>query len=812
VRPSLADPAILGSSGPRPLDSVVNVNLAGVNIDPIVPSQLQGRAQLQLFPPTLAVTDSSGSRITLLMELISRYFPDPNTPPVAQFMRGSLQITAPISHMGSFATNVIDLDFRSPAVSINFTPSWSSSPVATADLLAVNLLIRNALKTSFLPSNAVVPPQIRQLAFKTFGAPSSAIGVLLNVRDESGLGNPTSANSAFLGAGDDFAFAVGIDFVLATFGPTLESIVSTPIPSVPVAWSHYTVELDNDPTLTLQQPDRIVLTFRGEAKTPSYWLPNFDFVVRQGLRLVVDGPTADFTLERPSFELSNDIADWIAGPFKGGVENRIAAVRDSALEQSQARQKVRRLMNADENLGVFLNSLFTPPRTKAAPPTPLPHAVELAYTGVSVQQAGIVLHGSLSVPYWPPPHVEFEEIPHGSGGPADIAAVPEGPDYSALKTWIPGGVIQQFEWHSPGPGSHYIDPNRFVLLDEGPVVSDGVATRALPGYTGLCLTINGSRLTASGPAVAQPVGATFCAFTSFPVVGIDIADIAPPMIALVERDPHGLVRVTGHTPARSGSAGSAPNLLVHFVGDTRDTRLEELVGAVREGRTEDGATAVVAVTAENQLESASYVAGVTYADDRDGKWSARFGLKTGTRNTTLIVNTDGRIVWRHEGRIERQALRDALRQHVKPVKGAAITANRSKVRIGHPPPNILFEYSPGRMLTLRKISRRPVTLVFWRADAGASIDAILDLQSEQHDGESQRLVLAINDGDSADDAAKVASGKGLSAILVTDPDRTISLGYGITMWPTIIEVDTTGIVRAIRYGRPARARGVEQHV
>src|SRR6266545_1238810 len=37
------------------LDTIVNADLAGVHVDPIVPSRLQGRAQLQLSPPTISV-------------------------------------------------------------------------------------------------------------------------------------------------------------------------------------------------------------------------------------------------------------------------------------------------------------------------------------------------------------------------------------------------------------------------------------------------------------------------------------------------------------------------------------------------------------------------------------------------------------------------------------------------------------------------------------------------------------------------------------------------------------------------------------
>src|ERR1041385_9021806 len=57
------------------LDSIVN-NLSGLTLQPLPPSRLQGRAQLQLSPPTIDVTDASGKKVTIKMELMSRYLPD----------------------------------------------------------------------------------------------------------------------------------------------------------------------------------------------------------------------------------------------------------------------------------------------------------------------------------------------------------------------------------------------------------------------------------------------------------------------------------------------------------------------------------------------------------------------------------------------------------------------------------------------------------------------------------------------------------------------------------------------------------------
>ena len=74
---------------------------------------------------------------------------------------------------------------------------------------AINLLIRNALKSSFLPSNTILPSRIRHLLFKTLPGPPATIAVLLNLEGQGGPGNPGSANRVFLGPGDDFAYTRG---------------------------------------------------------------------------------------------------------------------------------------------------------------------------------------------------------------------------------------------------------------------------------------------------------------------------------------------------------------------------------------------------------------------------------------------------------------------------------------------------------------------------------------------------------------------------------------------------------------------------
>ena len=126
------------------------------------------------------------------------------------------------------------------------------------------------------------------------------------------------------------------------------------------------------------------------------------------------------------------------------------------------------------------------------------------------------------------------------------------------------------------------------------------------------------------------------------------------------------------------------------------------------------------------------------------------------------------------------------------------------LRLGRPAPNFVFEFAPGRGLTLRKLVGRPVVLVFWKSSSKPSIETVRDLQKPTGKAGGQGpMVLAINDGEVPELAKRAAAENGLSATVVADPERSLSLAYGVNIWPTIVFLDAFGLVRKIRYGRLA---------
>jgi len=271
-------------------------------------------------------------------------------------------------------------------------------------------------------------------------------------------------------------------------------------------------------------------------------------------------------------------------------------------------------------------------------------------------------------------------------------------------------------------------------------------------------------------------------------------------VALARPGHNGLVVITGHTAAQASQRGArTPNLILHFADAESAGHLEVLTQALDQSKRADSATAVIVVMPPDRLANARYTPGIIYADDRDTAWQRVFGLRIGQTALTAIVGPTGNVVWQKEGAIGREMLGAALAKHLAPSGPIRITMPRLNVRMGQLAPNFLFEFSPGRVLPLRKLAGRAAVIVFWKSSSRPSIEAVHALETP--------LVLAINDGENPDLARRVAAEAGFSAIVVTDPERRISSAYGVTIWPTVVFLDSAGLVAGIHYGSQAGEHG-----
>ena len=746
------------------LDAIVNLHdlvLDGLHLEP---SNLKGRAQLQLSPPVIEILDNSGSNVSVRIDLMARYFPDPGSPSVAEFLKGHLRITAPVNQVASQTGSLIKVDIRGVSLTVSFTPTWASSTIDPSDLAAINLLIKNAIRTGFLPATNAMPQGVSHIQFKAMQGVRQAVALLLDMN--GGPGNRASANNLFLGAGDDFAFAAGSEFVKSQFQPTLDKILSNPVPDssftlhgVVHTW-HITYKFKLFTANLELKPGAIVIVITGHASTSS-WTPNFDFTVKLSFSLSPSGDSADLVAD----DVSIDTSSWIINRFRGKAENAIKSARDRALNEGNARQSVRDMLSADKNLGKLIESLVQPARTGGQPP--LPKMTHLSYSSIEIGPSGVTLHGRIALNAWPEPHVRLEQIPMNAGGRPDIDAtsVNEGADYSALKTWIPGGEIQSYEWKSFGstqPG--FIDENRFVMIHQGPEISTAASAPArglVVGYRPMCVTVRGLRISASGPALPEAVSGTMCAWNFFPVLDSVLEGVLAPMMALTRPGEHGGVEVVGHTSARAATASrKPPNMLVHFTSREGSSDIDALVQAVKESGRGDASTGVLVVAREEDLKRVKFNEHVVYSDDHEG-WKRR--LDIGSQGpVTVLVDPSGKVKWKHEGEIDAGKLTSMLRESLTSSSRVSSIMTPPVLRIGSPPPNFLFHFDKENESTLRKLSGRPVRLSF--AKYGLTVET------------------------------------GKAKVPVDDREGVIAKAYGVDTWPTTFDIDERGLVSAIHVG------------
>lgn len=850
---ALAPSALRGLSASDPIYQqvapVVNANHPRFGIAPALGDfgHLKGVAQLQLGPPTITLPDDSGTTVTVHTPVMARYIGDSETMPIPEFLRGEIQTTLGESEVSSPAGTFIDVNLVGLGGNIHFIQSWPHQPLSAQQLNAINKALRNSLITSFQPSSTPIPSSVFDMRFKTMPGDAPALAVLMNMPGgvvgtgeflgEALLGlpgtpDPGSVTNVFLRDGDDFAIAVRSDDI----GPPFASAVNIALGNLPPISSSITVTLHSDVvgdyysfnvttavsvgTATVELQDAVVGGVLGAVAagiaaavggsgqilvtipvhvhftTDSSFVGapgDFDFTVSQFFTLKLDGGKVSLqTLGGVSVDIPSSVPGDIADKVRAKAQEAFNNAWNNASGQIQ--QQVSSMLSVN-NLQGFLQLLMNPVPNPNKPNGQPVQKVDpqLAYTSFEIKTSGVILHGTLEVvPAWPPVHVEFDLSP-GTPGTAS-------PEYSALKTWIPGGTIQEYIWTLDGnPQPLHTDRNTFVFADA-----------PTPGWVPkkLCLTVNGTQITASGQVADQPVSATGgCKWISRILIDSRVpqqaaGDQGRPDIALTQFSASGAFEILGHTSpwAPEGtSAGGTANLIVHFASEKSAAHLDFLARALRESGRTDAATAILAVLSPDQLTKIKPTDGVIFADD-DRAWERL--LKVKHRPATFVIGTSGYVVWHYESELTSADLAAALKTHL--VVGGRFTPRllQSSVRIGQPTPNFIFEYAPGRELTLRKLAGRPFVLVFWKSSSQASLETLRDLQKAFAGAGSQGpVVLAINDGEAPELAKKVAAKNGLSAIVVPDPERPISIAYGVNIWPTTIFLDASGLVKSIRYGR-----------
>ncbi len=797
-------------------------------------SMVSGVAQLQLGPPTMQLPRDRTDRGDVHTPVMIRYIPNPKTRVLSDFMLGEIVTTFGVKPVAAGGSTNIVVDVTASEGNVHFNPSWSAVTLDPDDKAAINKALFKSLKQSFQPSSTPLPPGMKKMDFKGFPT-QGAVAVMMNVTTTTGA-NPNSVGFVPMGAGDHFTMAVNGDSIVVPFanavngalprsvsnpdvnfqtkislGPFKATVVDCTVHSRADVGTA-TVTLIPDLTVgPIFVPGRILLSIPAHV---SIWWDNkpsvvhipssFDLTLTQSFGFTLDGREVGIqTLGGVNVAFSGDTAVTIAGvtivDMQGEAKSQITAQFNAAWSANSGaiQAKINQALSADR-LQDFLKHLMNPAQPKSSvgaastifgkgsssASTPQEVDPDLEYTSVEIRPSGIVLHGALSVPRWPPLHVEFDKDPWNSHTQ---------PEYRALKSWIPGGTVQKYEWNFPT--STLTDSHRFVTIN---------APSLTLTHTTICLTITGSRITASGPVAYESVDSRACKMMSIPLVRVGIARIRdgdrPHVIVPKPRpDPEGPVEAVAHISpwAVDGAIGGTANFVVSFPDNQSARQLQFLTNALEQSGRGDTETAIVCVLTPEQLSSVRAVEDLLYADDV-AAWERLLDMQH--RPSIAIINSSGEVVWRHEGEIGEGALGEAFRAHLSPGGEFFPRFLESPLRIGEPSPNFIFDAAPGEQLTLRKISG-PVVLVFFRGSSAPGVDTIRNLRRAfARPGVEKASIVAIDDGEAGEFARGLAAGEEGAIVVVADPQRQISRAYGVSVWPTSVFLDSDGLVQDVRFG------------
>jgi peroxiredoxin len=537
-----------------------------------------------------------------------------------------------------------------------------------------------------------------------------------------------------------------------------------------------------------------VVNVTGYAYTP-YPPPNFNFTLSQAFTLNVVGNT---------IELRASGEPELSPPIVGFVADLLDVMPNTNTEiTNQARPVIRDILAGFSDI---LENLRAP-------------TLDVEYRSVEIGPDGIVLRGGLRLASW-------DDVVASCYG-CQTGFMVGGPGYSqfelnALRSWIPGGTIQRYEFSwsniliipAPLPEDWVIEPGYLgVKEEEHQFVTrftlEHISLRASVRPLNVCVVVRGLQ----DPGAATPRN----------VVGNTCIILSPrlfrkiPGLNLLERYPI-LVWQGGNAIAHmellgGDEQGASPesdtsgiSLILHFAGSHKDSNINSITllrNALLARSAETGMAFVITVLPsrlgkieENQIKETLWA---NWTEDAEGSWTKAFNVKEVP--ATYLVNPKGEIAWQHIGQLDKASLGAALNKYL--VKGDPVRWRqiRLKVQEGNPAPDFLFNFLKGHQMALRTLRGQPVIITFWTSWSKPSLTELRRLQKlHEQFGKQGLLILAINDGEDPQRAQGIFEQNKFTFNFVADADRRISRLFGVSCWPTTVKIDKYGIVRQIQFG------------
>jgi hypothetical protein len=658
---------------------------------------VRGTALAQVGTPRVELIDGSTDRFWLEVDIRARYRPDAGTQPLPAYINGTIRAQYRIvgidpNCLGWSKKKAGEhLWVRVVKNSVQFRGTTDEEPTsgpvyigAPQDQAATATTItRQAvllLATSFAAAPHRMSPDFRPGLLRSLvPAPdNSAIVAAVSVAgDPVGsilpAGSIASVTTVVLD-GADFGIAVSSDAIKALAEPAIAPLrlyqarvpIHIPLPSpFPHIRDTYQVTVDPPDVQWYGFGSFGLLKVKVSGHATALVAPNATFDVEQDITVTFDGGAEKLSLAVGSRHVTVDAK----GPFgslaeptiRDRIDAGVKAVVEVAVKNAQPsvdgvigrkQELIKQLQTFDQFGGARIDS-------------------------AGFVADGAVLRGRISFSRRKGPVILFETTVEQDG-------------LTALQTWIPGGRVDRFEWnwvwHLPNrpPGSAVLF-DRFVLRrppgPAGPLGAEIQLLQRLPGLNGpgkVCLRIHGVQVDPVTGEVRQIPPARLCQNFGvlIPAKHRDVQHLFAPDLPELSRDvpfPQ-LALIDLHSPIRPPTSA---NTLVLYADDAG---LQEVGSALREGlervRRPDGRFGLLVIVPEGQLarmrggsvadvDSVCEELGLalSLAEDMRGHWAAAFEMR-GSGQAWRLLDPEGNMVWKHDGRIPGEALASALNQHL----------------------------------------------------------------------------------------------------------------------------------------------------
>ena len=446
-------------------------------IDLSKPGAVRGTARVQLSTPTISMPLTSVSQVTAKVQVRAHYTPDPGTVKLRQPIHGEVRVTFSAEPKPWGGKRVLDVKPVEGDDKVVFLPA-AGSGLTDSDTALITQEIRRAVKNNFEPINVELPADLKVGRFKRLGSGvEAAIALPIDLPGGSPAPGPSAiddVNLYFLKSGDHFAVAVSKEYIesklqslkaqIDNFQTTITVEVWLPIGFLVLPFDfdyHVTV---SSPILTWQNGS-IKLTVNGSA-TATDPAPDYSFTIEQLLTLTLNTATQKISLQAVGDASISGLPDVAVDPALDAVRQQ----RDAAID---AAQPAINAITGGVDIDAALDSFNAGATSRL--------------TAVDVTPAGLIVRGAITVRPRIPAVVEFAETGDGTA-------------FTALKTWIPAGTIERYEWA-------FEKENPFFFVDghhlEGTILSDIVEDNhgfivpipdTLRPHGQVCLTVHGTQI------------------------------------------------------------------------------------------------------------------------------------------------------------------------------------------------------------------------------------------------------------------------------------------------------------------------------